>query len=70
MKQDTIVIVYLSLSLLVLQVLLTRSLQRTAYLEGRQAVYDSFTQVQGSDNCYARDGNCEDNPNGEHISRK
>jgi len=62
MKRDTVVIIYLSLSLLVVQYLLMKSQQRTAYLEGRQSVFDS---AASTDNCYAKDGDCMHNPNGE-----
>lgn len=56
MKQETVVIVYLSLSLLFVQFLLMRSQRHEAYLEGRQAVYDSFAESYdnaGEGYCFA-----------------
>lgn len=65
MKQHDIVIVYLSLSLLVVQWFWLRSVKHEAYLEGRQSVYDSFAATAGDGICYANSDDCLNNPNGK-----
>lgn len=58
-KRDTfshITIVYLSLSLLVLQWLYMKSSRKEAFLEGRQSVYNSFKESYdgaGEGYCFA-----------------
>lgn len=65
MKQESIVIAYLSISLLVLQYFLMRSEKKVSFLEGKQAVYDSFAESDNQNNCYALNNDCKHNPNGK-----
>lgn len=63
MKQQSVVIVYLSLSLFVLQWMYLKSEKHNAYLQGKQAVYDAMAASTEDGTCYALNNNCVDNPN-------
>lgn len=64
MNEKNIVLIYLSLSLLVLQWVYIKSERRNAFLEGKQAVYDSFAVSDTEGYCFAdkppHKGQCED----------
>ena len=58
MNRDTVVIVYLSISLAVVQFFWLKAEKRAAYLDGRQSVFNDMAASAEDGTCYVAAG-CE-----------
>lgn len=63
--KNNIVIIYLSLSLLMVQYLWMKAEKRNSYLEGKQEAFNNLAIPEKEDTCYAINHDCVHNPNGE-----